>query len=122
MAEAVGSAQQGGIPAAPFVANVDDFVSDLADVDRVLQQFQEAIAKYKFMQDSLQKTSTNLDDKIPEIKKTLDVVDYLIEARKDDEENIMTTKFELNDTLFAEALVPKTDIVYIWLGVCCWLD
>jgi hypothetical protein len=27
------------------------------------------------------------------------------------------TTFELNDTLFAKALVPPTEEVYLWLGV-----
>jgi hypothetical protein len=29
----------------------------------------------------------------------------------------MTTTFELNDTLFAEAELEDTDTVYLWLGV-----
>jgi Prefoldin subunit len=33
-----------------------------------------------------------------------------------DAEPIETT-FELNDTLFAKALVPPTEEVYLWLGV-----
>jgi hypothetical protein len=40
-----------------------------------------------------------------------------------DEENVedlkkpLTTTFELNDTLFAEAELEDTDTVYLWLGV-----
>ena len=30
----------------------------------------------------------------------------------------LTTTFELNDTLYAEAQLEDTDTVYLWLGVC----
>ena len=31
----------------------------------------------------------------------------------------LTTTFELNDTLYAEAELEDTDTVYLWLGVSC---
>lgn len=105
----------GGIPTAPFVEKVEDFVTTLEDVDHVLEQFQEAIAKYKFMQDSLQKTAANLGEKIPDITKTLQTVQFLGSRTAEDEPFI--TDFELNDTLYAKASVPHTKSVYIWLGV-----
>ena len=67
----------GGIPKAPFVSDVSDFVTSLSDVDRVLGQFQELISKYRFMQESLQKTADNLRDKIPDIEKTYTTVQFL---------------------------------------------
>lgn len=105
----------GGIPRAPFVANVQDFVTSLEDVDRVIQQFQEAIAKYKFMQESLQKTAANLLEKIPDIRKTLQTVIFLASRNEDDSEVVVD--FELNDTLYAKAAVGRTETVNIWLGV-----
>ncbi|ORY84483.1 prefoldin subunit 3 [Protomyces lactucae-debilis] len=104
----------GGIPRAPFVANVADFVTSTEDVDRVIQQFQEAIAKYKFMQESLQKTAANLMEKIPDIRKTLQTVEFL-GARKADDPDLVVD-FELNDTLYAKAEVSHTETVNIWLG------
>lgn len=115
MAEVEVKSSHGGIPTAPFVETVEDFVTTLEDVDRVLQQFQEAIAKYKFMQESLQKTAANLSEKIPDITKTLQTVQFL--ATRTDEDEPFITNFELNDTLYAKASVPKTESVYIWLGV-----
>jgi hypothetical protein len=38
-------------------------------------------------------------------------------ALQDDDEPLETT-FELNDTLYAKALVSAPDEVYLWLGVC----
>ena len=36
----------------------------------------------------------------------------------EDSKKPMTTTFELNDTLYAEAQLDDTDTVYLWLGVC----
>lgn len=33
------------------------------------------------------------------------------------EPGLLTTTFELNDTLYAEAQLEDTDVVYLWLGV-----
>jgi len=59
-----------------------------------------------------------LKDKIPDIQKTLDTVRFLSSRKEragDDAEPLETT-FELNDTLYAKAVVPPTDEVYLWLG------
>ncbi len=55
-----------------------------------------------------------LRDKIPDIQKTLETVQFL-NTRSPDSEPLETT-FELNETLLAKALVPPTDEVYLWLG------
>ncbi|KAL2752106.1 hypothetical protein ACRALDRAFT_1066173 [Sodiomyces alcalophilus JCM 7366] len=103
-----------GIPYAPFVDKVEDYVTSRADVEPTLRNFQEMISKYQFMELNLQKRKTGLKEKIPDIQKTLDSVRFL-KLRKDDTEPIETT-FELNDTLYTNAMIPPTDEVYIWLG------
>ncbi|KAK3376738.1 Prefoldin subunit-domain-containing protein [Lasiosphaeria ovina] len=103
-----------GIPYAPFVDKVEDYVATHADVEPTLRNFQEMIAKYQFMEQNLQRRVAGLKDKLPDIQKTLDTVRFL-ELRKNEPEPIETT-FELNDTLYAKAEVPPTDEVYIWLG------
>ncbi|KAH7154936.1 prefoldin subunit [Dactylonectria estremocensis] len=103
-----------GIPYAPFVDRVEDYVSTRDDVEPTLRSFQEMISKYQFMELNLQRRMTGLKEKIPDIQKTLDSVRFL-KLRKDDPEPIQTT-FELNDTLYAKADIPATEEVYIWLG------
>ncbi|KAL6870545.1 Prefoldin, subunit 3 [Trichoderma novae-zelandiae] len=103
-----------GIPYAPFVDKVEDYVSTREDVEPTLRKFQEMISKYQFMELNLQRRMTGLREKIPDIQKTLDTVQFL-KLRKDETEPIETT-FELNDTLYARANIPPTDEVYIWLG------
>ncbi|KAH9476547.1 Prefoldin subunit 3 [Psilocybe cubensis] len=94
------------------------------------------LSKYRFMDSSLTQRRASLEQKIPDIRKTLDMVEYLQERRegkskaKDDEDDLddlddeeegdaakpLTTTFELNDTLYAEAELEDTDTVYLWLG------
>ncbi|KZM22527.1 peptide chain release factor 1 [Ascochyta rabiei] len=103
-----------GIPKAPFVDRVEDYVTDRSEVETTINSFKEMISKYQFMQANTQRRAAGLKDKIPDIQKTLETVRFL-KTRGDDAEPIETT-FELNDTLFAKAEVPPTDEVYLWLG------
>ncbi|KAF9221791.1 Prefoldin, subunit 3 [Gyrodon lividus] len=127
-----------GIPKAPFIANVEGYVgSPDSDVEGPLKNFQDAIAKYRYMDANLTQRRTGLEDKIPDIKKTLHMIEFLQERREgkkkadEDEEDLdsdeeveeseggkkpLTTTFELNDTLYAEAQLEDTDTVYLWLG------
>ncbi|KAG2343893.1 Prefoldin alpha-like protein [Suillus weaverae] len=90
--------------------------------------------KYRYMDANLTQRRKGLEDKIPDIRKTLHMVEFLQERSEgknksddldddlSDEENsdnpkkLLTTTFELNDTLFAEAELEDTDTVYLWLG------
>ncbi|KAF2429555.1 prefoldin subunit [Tothia fuscella] len=103
-----------GIPFAPFVDKVEDYVSSRAEVEGTLKSFQEMISKYQFMQANTERRALGLREKLPDIQKTLDTVRFL-KTRKPDSEPLETT-FELNDTLYARALVPPTEEVYLWLG------
>ncbi|KAI6002411.1 Prefoldin subunit-domain-containing protein [Pisolithus orientalis] len=125
-----------GIPKAPFIANVEEYIGGPdGDVEGPLKEFQDAIAKYRYMDGSLTQRRKALEDKIPDIRKTLQMVEFLKQRRdrkqkaddqeddlEEDDENSdgakkpLTTTFELNDTLFAEAQLDDTDTVYLWLG------
>ncbi|KAI1082408.1 Prefoldin, subunit 3 [Whalleya microplaca] len=103
-----------GIPFAPFVDKVEDYVSSREEVESTLRSFQEMISKYQFMELNLQRRVAGLKDKMPDIQKTLDTVRFL-KTRTEESDPIETT-FELNDTLYAKASIPPTDEVYLWLG------
>lgn len=83
-----------GIPYAPFVDKVEDYVTSRADVEKTLKKFQEMIAyasacqnfdarslqgnrKYQFMESNQQRRAAGLKDKMPDIQKTLDMVQFL---------------------------------------------
>ncbi|KAK0186964.1 Prefoldin subunit-domain-containing protein [Armillaria mellea] len=126
-----------GIPKAPFIADVEEYVggSD-GDIEGPLKAFQDAMAKYRYMDDNLAQRRKGLEEKIPDYKKTLDMVEYLQERREgkskasegddldddlddgadDGSSKPIRTTFELNETLYAEAELEETDTVYLWLG------
>ncbi len=85
------------------------------EVEPTLKKFQETMSKYKFMELNTAQRRRGLEEKIPDIRKTLQMVTFLKE-KKDDPESIETT-FELNDTLFAKAKLDPVDTVHLWLGV-----
>lgn len=71
-----------GIPYAPFVANVDDFVGGQdAGVEGIMASFKEMTSKYQYMEGSLQNRRKGIEVKVPDIEETLNVVKFL-EARR----------------------------------------
>lgn len=62
---------------APFIDNVSDYVSSRAEVEPTLRSFQEMISKYQFMEVNTQRRGQGLREKIPDIKKTLEMVRFL---------------------------------------------
>ncbi|KAI0334195.1 Prefoldin subunit 3 [Cubamyces sp. BRFM 1775] len=124
-----------GIPKAPFIADVAEYLGPDPNPENALKEFQAALAKYRYMDHNLTQRRRGLEDKIPDIKKTLAMVEFLQERREgkgagggdaeesdddleDDEDSPkpLTTTFELNDTLYAEAQLEDTDTVHLWLG------
>lgn len=77
------------------------------------------------MELNTQRRSVGLKEKIPDIKKTLEMVRFLkmnrenhIDSEEEEEGGGIETHFELNDTLYARAKVSAKDTeeVYLWLG------
>ncbi|KAI9094664.1 Prefoldin alpha-like protein [Phlyctochytrium arcticum] len=64
----------------------------------------------------------SLETKIPEIKKTLDMVNFLVSNQ--DSSTPLETHYELNDTLFAKSTInpSETRVVYLWLGANVMLE
>lgn len=126
------------IPKAPFIDDVEKHVGGPeADVEEHMNNFQGAIAKYRFMENNLTQRKGSLEEKIPDIKKTLAMVVFMQGRREgkskassdDDEDDLeddldddepdkepLTTTFGLNDTLYAEAELEDSDTVFLWLG------
>eukprot|EP01119_Soliformovum_irregulare_P003318 TRINITY_DN13707_c0_g1_i1.p1 TRINITY_DN13707_c0_g1~~TRINITY_DN13707_c0_g1_i1.p1 ORF type:complete len:174 (-),score=41.54 TRINITY_DN13707_c0_g1_i1:40-561(-) len=102
-----------GIPATPFLENIEAFIKDEEGADQALAKMQENHSKYKLMEMSLTKSKQNLNNKIPELRQTLDAVKTL--QGKHEANESMTTNFELTDGFYAQATVsPST--VCLWLG------
>ncbi|KAK6543150.1 peptide chain release factor 1 [Orbilia ellipsospora] len=74
------------------------------------------IAKYTYMMESNARRAAGLKDKIPDIKKTLQMVQFLETRNKKGDDEPISTMFELSDTLYAKASVTAPSEVYLWLG------
>ncbi|KAJ9604085.1 hypothetical protein H2200_011608 [Cladophialophora chaetospira] len=133
-----------GIPTFPFMSNVTEYVKSIEDVESTLQRFQEMVSKYTFMQQNVERRSLGLKEKLPEMKRTLQVVKFLKQKRKtlaasknkggvedlslDEEDDPsdekkppsdeIETTFSLQDTLYAKAIIKPAEVddVYLWLG------
>ncbi|WRT64978.1 uncharacterized protein IL334_001919 [Kwoniella shivajii] len=72
-----------GIPKAPFVADVEDYVGGKdGEIQSVMKKFEETTAKYRYMEISLQQRRKALLGKIPDMEQTLQVVNFLQIRRK----------------------------------------
>ncbi|KAH0835316.1 hypothetical protein AYO21_01538 [Fonsecaea monophora] len=134
-----------GIPTFPFMNNVTDYVKSVDEVESTLQRFQEMVSKYTFMQQNVERRAAGLKEKLPEMKRTLEVVKFLKKKRRDlaerkeggedgsgeediEEDDVLggkpvvgdaiETTFSLQDTLYAKAIIKPAEIndVYLWLG------
>lgn len=97
------------------------------DFEMIMQMFQQRLQQYKYMELSKKQQMADLNTKIPDIEKNLDIVGHLKEAKTDaeeDGEDEIETNYELNDTLYTKATVDvnKLDSVYLWLGAEVMLE
>lgn len=70
------------------------------------------------MEVNTSRRAAGLREKIPDIKKTLEMVTFLKARKESSSATPLETNFELNDTLYARATVDPADTeeVYLWLG------
>ncbi|KAJ1836493.1 hypothetical protein LPJ63_000281 [Coemansia sp. RSA 2711] len=108
-----------GIPKAPFVDDIDSYMKSETS-EATLRKLTETVSKYKFMENSRLQQRGSLEQKIPEIEKTLALVEYLCETQGS--EAPIKTLFEVNDTLYAHATIPPTKTVNLWLGANVMLE
>lgn len=121
-----------GIPEAPFVEKVEQYVKSPEDFDMCFSKFQEHLSKYKYMQESKLANITQLKSKIPDIENTLNMCALLKQKREtevdeDDEEedDSLLINYQLNETLFSKASVNPKDPelkVGLWLGADVMLE
>lgn len=103
-----------GIPRAPFVDNVQRFLSGSSH-EQTLQKFQEMIQKYRFMENHLLTRQSSISTKIPEISNSLELV-KVVQLGKE-----ISVDYELVETLYCRAKV-KAEKVNLWLGANVMLE
>ncbi|GAA5902957.1 hypothetical protein JCM5296_004504 [Sporobolomyces johnsonii] len=110
-----------GIPKAVFLESVQDYLGGPdGDAELALKNLQDTLAKYRFMEQSSLQRRAGLEDKVPELQRTIEMVEMLI--RKKEQAEPFETTFELSDTLYAKGEVEQVDEVYIWLGASTMLS
>ena len=103
------------IPKVVFIDNAEAWVDKYGD-DALFQQMNELYHKYKFMETQLARGRQNFKVKLPDIKKTQDMVKRLSD-RHATEEKSLEANFLLSDNIWAKAHVPNADgKVGLWLG------
>lgn len=111
-----------GIPAAPFVGEVEEYIKDPNDFELVFSKFQERLSMYKYMQESKASTVKQLRIRVPDIQHTLQVCQTL-QLQDNDEDDPMEVNYQLNDTLYTKAVVDTEEKkVGLWLGADVMLE
>ncbi|KAK1443493.1 prefoldin subunit 3 like protein [Babesia gibsoni] len=102
------------IPSAKYVEDVEKLVGD-KDPVAVTNIAKELLAKYRFMEKTMLSKLTALNNKIPELKDALTMLDH-IEKRGQSDDTDIYTYFKVSDTLYSEAKIASTKTIFLWLG------
>ncbi|ANZ74036.1 BA75_00706T0 [Komagataella pastoris] len=111
-----------GIPQAKFIDRVESLLNPSTctneDVDHLLKECQTRLQQYKFMEENKRLALNGNKSKIPNITKTLEMVQYLKERKGEDDDEPLQTNYELNETLYSKAEIDVQNLnnVYLWLG------
>uniref|UniRef100_A0A9I9CQ15 Prefoldin subunit 3 n=1 Tax=Cucumis melo TaxID=3656 RepID=A0A9I9CQ15_CUCME len=112
-----------GIPAAQFVEDVRTYLSQLQlDVQSALAFLQERLQQYKLVEMKLLAQQRDLQAKIPDIKKCLDIVATLQAKKEAATGEPLVADFEISEGIYSRARIEETDSVCLWLGANVMLD
>ncbi|KAK1277074.1 putative prefoldin subunit 3 [Acorus gramineus] len=110
-----------GIPAATFVEDVQTYLTQLElDVNSSLSFLQERLQQYRLVEMKLLAQQRDLQAKIPDIEKCLDIVATL-QAKKGAGEALIAD-FEVSEGIYSRACIKDTDSVCLWLGANIMLE
>lgn len=103
------------IPKAVFLDDVEAWVEKYTE-EELFSQMQQLHQKYKFMEGQLVRQKASLRAKLPEIKRTLEMV-AMLKQKHDGQEKEVESNFLISDNIWAKAKVPNnTGKVGLWLG------
>ncbi|XWS08477.1 hypothetical protein CRYUN_Cryun40dG0005400 [Craigia yunnanensis] len=110
-----------GIPGAQFVEDVETYLCQTGfDVNSALAFLQERLQQYKLVEMKLLAQQRDLQAKIPDIEKCLDVVATL-QAKKSTGEALIAD-FEVSEGIYSRARTEDNDSVCLWLGANVMLE
>ena len=113
-----------GIPEAPFIERVEEYVVNPDQFEQVFQAFQERLQQYKYMMESKNNTLSDLKRRLPGLESNLKMCGVLKGSKSaddddddDDEDKQIEVNYQLDDTLYTKAVIEKpVDKVALWLG------
>lgn len=88
-----------------------------SNADTVLRKLDEQHSKYKMMDYSIAGRRRRLKQQIPDLLKSLDMIEVL-KKQSDDQE----TQFLLSEQVFLKTVIPPTKTVCLWLGANVMLE
>ncbi|KAH8500968.1 hypothetical protein Peur_042741 [Populus x canadensis] len=110
-----------GIPGAQFVEDVETYLNQSGlDVNSALSFLQERLQQYKLVEMKLLAQQRDLQAKIPDIEKCLDVVATL-QAKKGTGEPLIAD-FEVSEGIYSQARIEDAGSVCLWLGANVMLE
>ncbi|KAL6990101.1 Prefoldin subunit 3 [Sarracenia purpurea var. burkii] len=116
-----GVTERRGIPAAAFVEDVETYLTRSAlDVNSALAFLQERLQQYRLVEMKLLAQQRDLQAKIPDIEKCLDVVATL-QAKKGTGEALLVD-LEVSEGIYSRACIDDADSVCLWLGANIMLE
>ena len=103
------------IPRAIFIDSVEAMCKKYG-AESLLEGMNELYNKYKFMESQLLRGKSGLKAKMPDIKKSKDVVNFLKEKYASDNKEFITN-YLVSDNIWSKATIPNdTGKVRLWLG------
>ncbi|CAA6668892.1 unnamed protein product [Spirodela intermedia] len=116
-----GTTERRGIPAAAFVEDVQTYLAQSGlDVSTALTFLQERLQQYRVVEMKLLAQQRDIQAKIPEIEKCIDIVSTL-QVKKGTGEALVAD-FEVSEGIHSQARIQDTDSVCLWLGANVMLE
>lgn len=102
------------VPCAKYIEDVEMLVGDKNPL-AITNNAKELLAKYRFMEKTMVSKLTALNNKVPELKDAVTILEKIVNSDQSGQGGIYTY-FKVSDTLFCQAQIPSTKDVFLWLG------
>lgn len=104
-----------------FIEDVDAHLAGKT-IDEVMTEMRRRYSQYKRLEAELQQQRIRLSTQLPDVRRSLEAVDTLVEKRERGDESGTTVKYQLTEATFADAEVATPESVYLWLGANVMLE
>jgi prefoldin subunit 5 len=103
------------IPQMEFIDDVEVHMKG-KDVTATLQELDERLQKYKFLELNLLQKRARIRRQMPDLEKSIEVIKLLETGTE------LNTHFLMSSQLYSKARIPPTNTVCLWLGANVMLE